>query len=44
VVKQDYYAVEKITQYYKEFIPEKRVEMVPVEKKVKRIEYVPIER
>ena len=44
VVKQDYYAVEKKVQYYKEIIPEKTVEMVPVQRKVKRYEYVPVER
>ena len=40
----DYYAVENITQYYKEIIPEKKIEMVPVEKKVKKVQYVPIEK
>ena len=44
VVKQDYYAVEKRVQYYKEVVPEKKVEMVPVERKVKRYEYVPVEK
>ncbi|CAM6003338.1 unnamed protein product [Sphagnum balticum] len=44
VIKQDYYAVEKRIQYYKEVIPEKKIEMVPVERKVKRYEYVPVEK
>lgn len=44
VVMTDYYAVENIKQYYKEVIPEKKIEMVPVEKKVKRVEYVPVEK
>jgi hypothetical protein len=44
VVKQDYYAVEKRIQYYKEVVPEKKIEMVPVERKVKRYEYVPVEK
>lgn len=30
VVTTDYYAVENIKQYYKEIIPEKKIEMVPV--------------
>ena len=42
VIKTDYYAVEKRVEYHKEVIPEKRIEMVPVEKKVKRYEYVPV--
>jgi len=44
VVKQDFYAVEHRVQYYKEIVPEKKIEMVPVERKVKRYEYVPVER
>lgn len=44
MVKQDYYAVEKRIQYYKEIVPEKKIEMVPVERKVKRYEYVPVEK
>lgn len=44
MVKQDYYAVEKRIQYYKEIIPEKKIEMVPVERKIKRYEYVPVEK
>ena len=44
VVKTDYYAVENITRYFKEVIPEKRVEYVPVERKRRRIEYVPVEK
>ena len=43
-MKTDYMAVEKITQFVKEIIPEKKIEMVPVEKKMKRIEYVPIQK
>ena len=31
VVKQDFYAVEHRVQYYKEIVPEKKIEMVPVE-------------
>lgn len=42
VIKQDYYAVEKRVQYFKEIIPEKRIEMTQVERKVKRYEYVPV--
>ena len=42
VVETDYYAVETIQQYFKEIIPEKKVEMVPVEKKVRKVEYVPV--
>jgi hypothetical protein len=44
VIKQEYMAVEKITQYYKEIVPEKKIEVVPVERKVKRVEYVPVEK
>lgn len=33
----DYLAVENIRQYQKEIIPEKTIEMVPVEKKIKRV-------
>ena len=44
VIKTDYYAVENIKQYYKEIIPERKIEMVPIERKVKRVEYVPVER
>jgi hypothetical protein len=44
VVMQDYYAVEKRVQYYKEIVPERRIEMERVEKKVKRYEYVPVEK
>lgn len=44
VVKQDFYAVEKRIQYYKEVVPEKKIEMVPVERKVKRYEYIPVEK
>lgn len=44
VVATDYYAVENIKQYYKEIIPEKKIEMVPVERKVKKIEYIPVEK
>jgi hypothetical protein len=42
VIKTDYYAVEKRVEYIKEVIPEKRMETVMVEKKVKRYEYVPV--
>jgi hypothetical protein len=44
VVKTEYYSVEHRVEYHKEIIPEKRIEMVPVEKKVKRYEYVPVEK
>ncbi len=44
VIKQDYYAVERITQYFKEIVPEKKIEMVQVPKTVKRYEYVPVEK
>jgi hypothetical protein len=44
VVMQDYYAVEKRVQYFKEIVPERRIEMEKVEKKVKRYEYVPVEK
>lgn len=44
VTKTDYYAVEKRVEYHKEIIPEKRIEMVPVQKKIKRYEYVPVEK
>jgi hypothetical protein len=44
VIKQEYMAAEKITQYYKEIVPEKKIEVVPVERKVKRVEYVPVEK
>lgn len=37
-------AVEKIIEYKKEIIPEKKIEMVQVQKKVKRYEYVPVEK
>jgi hypothetical protein len=30
VIKQDYYAVEKRIQYFKEIVPEKKIEMVAV--------------
>jgi hypothetical protein len=42
VVRQEYYAVEKRVEYLKEVVPEKRIEMQQVEKKVKRYEYVPV--
>lgn len=44
VVTTDFYAVESIKQYYKEVVPEKKIEMVPVERKVRKIEYVPVEK
>ena len=44
VITTDYYAVESIKQYYKEIIPEKKIEMMPIERKVRRVEYVPVER
>ena len=44
VIETDYYAVENIKQYYKEIIPEKKIEMVPVESKIKKVQYVPVER
>lgn len=44
VIKQDFYALEHRVQYYKEIVPEKKIEMVPVERKIKRYEYVPVER
>jgi hypothetical protein len=30
VITQDFYAVEKRIQYYKEVVPERKIEMVPV--------------
>ena len=44
VMKTQYYAVEKRVEYKKEIIPEKKIEMVPVQKKIKRYEYVPVEK
>lgn len=44
VVKTEYYSVEHRVEYHKEVIPEKKIEMVPVEKKVKRYEYIPVEK
>lgn len=40
----DYYAIEKQVAYQKQIVPEKSIEMVPVEKKVKKIEYIPMEK
>lgn len=36
VTKTEYYAVEKRVEYHKEIIPEKKIEMVQVERKVKK--------
>jgi hypothetical protein len=40
----DYYAIEYITEYYPQMIPETKIEYVPVERVENRIEYYPVER
>ncbi len=44
VTKTEYYAIEKRVEYHKEIIPEKRIEMVQVQRKIKKYEYVPVEK
>lgn len=44
MVKTDYYAVEHITNYIKEVIPEVKIETVRVPKKITKIEVEPVER
>ena len=40
----DYYAVEHVTEYIPQVIPETKIEYVPVERTENRVEYYPIER
>ena len=44
VTVTDYYAVEYLRQYIPQYIPEKQIEYVAKERKVKKYEYIPVER
>ena len=44
VTVTDYYAVEYLRQYIPQYVPEKQIEYVARERKVKKYEYIPVER
>ena len=44
VTVTDYYAVEYLRQYIPQYVPEKQIEYVDRERKVKKYEYIPVER